>query len=195
MILATMFERYNVKSRKVIFLSRVLAGELGGGAIEPEHLLLAILQEDPELGGWLDSETARDGVEKSLKARVRVGGGAPASGEVRLGAGTRRVLELAEKDVAGEAEIGPGDLLAAILRVDGGAAAALREFGREPVKAGREAKFPAKMVFLAGTNGPHDGGPADTRDLHRLVDLLPRSQMARAKALLAALVAAGSGTT
>jgi hypothetical protein len=42
-----MFERYTEPARRVIFFSRYEASQVGSPSIEPEHLLLGIIREDP----------------------------------------------------------------------------------------------------------------------------------------------------
>ena len=44
-----MFERYTEKARRVIFFARYEASQAGTPQIEPVHLLLGILREDPDL--------------------------------------------------------------------------------------------------------------------------------------------------
>ena len=44
-----MFERYTEKARRVIFFARHEASELGALAIEPHHILLGLIREDPQL--------------------------------------------------------------------------------------------------------------------------------------------------
>ena len=39
-----MFERYTEKARRVIFFARYEASQFGAPAIEPEHLLLGLIQ-------------------------------------------------------------------------------------------------------------------------------------------------------
>jgi hypothetical protein len=41
-----MFERYNDEARRALFFARMELSELGGNAIEPEHLILGILRAD-----------------------------------------------------------------------------------------------------------------------------------------------------
>jgi ATP-dependent Clp protease ATP-binding subunit ClpA len=44
-----MFEQYTEKARRAIFFSRYEASLLGSQQIEPEHILLGIVREDPDL--------------------------------------------------------------------------------------------------------------------------------------------------
>ena len=44
-----MFEKYTEKARRVIFFARYEASQLGAVAIEPHHILLGLIREDPQL--------------------------------------------------------------------------------------------------------------------------------------------------
>ena len=44
-----MFDRYTEKARRVIFFARLEAGNAGSEHIEPEHLLIGVLQEERPL--------------------------------------------------------------------------------------------------------------------------------------------------
>jgi ATP-dependent Clp protease ATP-binding subunit ClpC len=44
-----MFERYTEKARRIIFYARYETSQIGAWAIEPEHLLLGLLREEPAL--------------------------------------------------------------------------------------------------------------------------------------------------
>src|SRR5438034_5692608 len=46
---AGMFERYSEMARRVIHMSRYMAGRVGSPEIETEHLLLGLLREDKAL--------------------------------------------------------------------------------------------------------------------------------------------------
>jgi ATP-dependent Clp protease ATP-binding subunit ClpC len=44
-----MFEKYTEMARRVIFFARYEASQLGAAAIEPHHILLGLIREDPQL--------------------------------------------------------------------------------------------------------------------------------------------------
>lgn len=62
-----MFERYTEKARRVIFYARYEASQFGTQQMETEHLLLGLLQADPEFIARLlrEGETA-----ETIRARV-----------------------------------------------------------------------------------------------------------------------------
>src|SRR5271165_346303 len=153
MIAATMFERYNEKARRVIFLARALAGDLSSYSIEPEHLLLAMLREDRELFDATVSEPQFAALVGDLEASVRADSDLAASADMPVSDSGRRILSLAAEETAqlGDAEIRPSHLLAAIFHAgETPAAAILRShgFGR------RE----ATLVFVASSNLPSPKG-------------------------------------
>ena len=52
-----MFEKFTERARRVVFFARFEVHERQGWAIEPEHLLLGLIREDPELFRLLVGET------------------------------------------------------------------------------------------------------------------------------------------
>jgi ATP-dependent Clp protease ATP-binding subunit ClpA len=180
-----MFERYNEGARTVVLLSRSLASELGGAAIEPSHILLAILEADPALfRTWLPTDGDRQALRSLIEERIC--GGAPGeldahNEDMRLASEAQQVLTLAaeEADRMQHAEIGPAHLLAGLLRVDTPAVRALRELSGAPKERG--------LVFVA-TSQAGAQGQTEAQDLVRLIEQLPKSQLGRARVLLQALV-------
>ncbi len=64
-----MFERYTEKARRVVFFARQEACQYGSPVIDPEHLLLGLLDEEKSLRRWVpkaDSQTIRERIEKHL---------------------------------------------------------------------------------------------------------------------------------
>jgi len=67
-----MFERYSHKARRVIFFARYEATQYGSSHIESEHLLLAILREDPQLTRQLlGGEGTEDDVRRAIESRIQ----------------------------------------------------------------------------------------------------------------------------
>src|SRR5262249_57819794 len=64
----TVFERYSEKSRRIIFFARYEASQLGARAIEPEHILLAIIREDARL---LDSVLPQDRHSAAIRDTIQ----------------------------------------------------------------------------------------------------------------------------
>ena len=116
-----MFELYTEKACRVIFFARYELSEIGGPAIEPEHLLLALIREDRDLA----SRLLRAGATiESIREQVAAHSGTPdniaTSVDVPLSLDCKRVLAF----VAEEAErldlkqIGTEHLLRGLLRVE-----------------------------------------------------------------------------
>ena len=65
-----MFERYTEKARRVIFFARYEASQAGTPTIEPEHLLLGIIREDPELMSRCSSNGSKGkSIREAIEAR------------------------------------------------------------------------------------------------------------------------------
>ena len=177
-----MFERYTEASRRVIFFARDSANELGSVAIEPEHLALAILEENRELfGPALQSNTIFQALRDELENQVRRSDPTPSPGDIPLDPRSQRILAEAAEAVerARRAHIQPADLLSALLKdADSAAAATIRRHA--------PAIPQGTLFFVAATNGA--GLSADAGALHRLVDRLPQAQLGRAQVLLEALI-------
>ena len=57
-----MFNRFTARARRVLFYARSQVSQLGSRAIEPEHILLGVLDEDNGLGCRILARTG-DAVE------------------------------------------------------------------------------------------------------------------------------------
>ena len=69
---APMFERYTERARRVLFFARYEAGRAGSPAVEPEHLLLALIREGRGLSARI-FERARispDDVRRAIESRT-----------------------------------------------------------------------------------------------------------------------------
>lgn len=184
-----MFERYNEKARRVVFYARFAAIKLGGLFIEPEHILLAILGEDPEIfQQWLktpeDAESLRVEVEQLITAPQRL----PVHSDMPLSHSAKRVLAYGaeEAERLHHGNIRPAHLLAGLLREqDTPVAAVLRKFGINVQQA--------HLVFVTSSK-PTSATQPHADDLHKLVDQLPPSQLGRAQSLLQALLEADRST-
>src|SRR5689334_20777987 len=94
-----MFERFTEKARRALFFARHEATHLKASSIEPEHLLLGILREDPELGqryfqGHRTAELIRREVERGSNGGERV----PTVKTLTLSPNGKRVLSLADDE-------------------------------------------------------------------------------------------------
>jgi ATP-dependent Clp protease ATP-binding subunit ClpA len=115
-----MFERYTEKARRVIFFARYEASLSGSTAIEPGHLLLGLLREDPALFQQLrpDSPGEVAEIRKSVESRFpppkeKVG----PSVDLPLSPSAKRVLDRAkqESDRLDSQNVGTGHLLLGIM--------------------------------------------------------------------------------
>ena len=92
-----MFERYTERARRCIPFARQSAVQYGSQTIETEHLLLGVLQEDPNvIGRFLPSNTGKDiraQVEKRLK-KTNV----PMHTEIPLSLPCKRILAYAAEE-------------------------------------------------------------------------------------------------
>lgn len=177
-----MFERYTEKARNVIFHARHFAGELRCRFIEAEHILLAILKEDPGLfRKWINSDQEIDAFRAEIEQSAKGAETSPAGVEMALSSAAKRVLAYAaeESDRLQDSAIRPAHLITGILRErDTPASIALRNRGVDVQQA--------RVVFVSSSDG-NAAMHANTEDLHRLVEELPASQLGRARALLVAL--------
>ena len=96
-----MFERYTDRARRALFFARYEAGLAGSPAVEPEHLLLALIREGSGLSARI-FERARispDDVRRAIESRTTRREGATSSGEdLPLSASTNQVLEYAAQE-------------------------------------------------------------------------------------------------
>lgn len=70
-----MFERYNEKARRVIFVAREASSEFGHNRIEADFILLGIAREDPAITvRWLDANYAdlNDSMARLYKTNKRI---------------------------------------------------------------------------------------------------------------------------
>jgi uncharacterized protein YbbC (DUF1343 family) len=129
-----MFERYTEQARRTIFFARYEAAQHGDYAIEPAHLLLGILREDPGLltFGSTNGRTVksmRDAIERRLPA---IKDGIVTRVELPLSPETKRVLISAHEESQSlkHQHIGTEHLMLGLLREQGTPAAqALHEHG------------------------------------------------------------------
>ena len=184
-----MFERYTEASRRVIFFARDSANELGSAAIEPEHLALAILQENRELfGSALQSPAACQALRNQLENQISRPDPLPPPADIPLAPRSQRILAEAAEAVerSRRTHIHPADLLIALLKDSASAAAATIRRHSPAIPQG-------KLFFVAATNGA--ANPGDAGALHRLVDQLSPAQLGRAQVLLEALIGSGGTET
>jgi len=131
-----MFERYTEKARRTIFFARYEAAQAASPTIQPAHLLLGILREDPEL---VTRGSSNGRSVKSIREAIAARTPPPkelisTSVELALASETKRVLAYAheESQSLSHRHIGTEHLLLGLLREKGTLAAqVLLEHGLE----------------------------------------------------------------
>jgi uncharacterized protein (TIGR03435 family) len=125
-----MFERYTERARRVLFFARDEAGRAGSPAVEPEHLLLALIREATGLSARI-FERARvspDEVRRAIERRTTRQEEATSSGaDLPLSASTNQVLEFAaqESDRLLHQYVGTEHLLLGVFREERSLAASI----------------------------------------------------------------------
>ncbi len=121
-----MFEKYTEKAKKVLFLARYEASQMGSKVIGSEHLLLGLIKEGDEMVRDLfqRSNVNLELLRAELEARGPSGEKQAAPIEIPFSEETKKILSCAEE----EAErllhpyVGDGHLLLGLLRVEDSAA-------------------------------------------------------------------------
>lgn len=123
-----MFERYTEAARRTLFFARYEASLLGGGTIEPEHLLLGLIRDHKgavsealAVAGFSNTD-ARAQIEAHVGVRQRI---EPLSVEIPFSDATKRILRYAmeQADALKHRDISREHLLLGIL-TDGSSFAA-----------------------------------------------------------------------
>jgi ATP-dependent Clp protease ATP-binding subunit ClpA len=114
-----MFDRFTGRALKVLFHAHAKASQFGANAIEPEHILLGILDEGGGLGSRIVTQTgnALDDVRHDVVARLARGEPVPVSNEIPFGVSGKLALESAaeEADLRSHKHIGTEHLLLGLL--------------------------------------------------------------------------------
>jgi hypothetical protein len=119
-----MFDRFSETARRTLFFARYEIAELGGTAIEPEHILLGLLRADKGATPWLFARAglsysvARSQVMERRGGREHPREHLPASIELPIDEPTQRVLNYAveEADDLGHQYINTEHLVLGLLR-------------------------------------------------------------------------------
>ncbi len=130
-----MFERYNERSRRVIFFARYEALQYGSPVIAPEHLLLGLMREDKTISARFfpyQRTISVDAIRREVEQRIVVRDRIPQSAELHLSPETKKILFYANEESRHlkTRHVGPEHLLAGILREERSVAAEiLFQFG------------------------------------------------------------------
>ena len=122
-----MFERYTESARRVLFFSRYEACELGGAAIDADHILLGLTREAKGIvcEVFALSHVSLKNIRHEIEERARVGQKLSPSVEIPFSEASRRTLGFAaeEADRLHHPYIGTEHLLLGLLRDDASPAA------------------------------------------------------------------------
>ena len=131
-----MFERYSDSARRSLFFSRYAVTQLGGITIEPEHIVLGVLQAKPQaILSFVRGAEAVEALRERLHAASTVPEKVATTAEVPFSADTKAALEQTpiEADSLKNRWILPEHLILCVMvKTDGAATRALREAGVDP---------------------------------------------------------------
>ncbi len=126
-----MFERYTEQARRVLFLARYEASQLGGQSIETEHVLLGLVRDRKGLANRILSrpDLSLEAIRSEVEGRSSVSESVEGSVEIPFSAAAKRVLVFAaeEADRLLHGYIGAEHLLLGILRDEQSVAASILE--------------------------------------------------------------------
>ena len=116
-----MFENYDQKARQVIFFAQYEATHCGSHYIKPEHLLLGLLRADIELSRRIfPGESTSNNIRKKVLAGTEVGKKISTLIELPLSDESLQTLRLADEEskLLSRKNVGPEDILVALLRFE-----------------------------------------------------------------------------
>ncbi len=154
-----MFNRFTLRALQVLFYARSEVSQLGASAVEPEHILLGVLDEGKGLGSRILAGTGstlddfRSDIVRRLISREKVS----ESDEIPFSASCERVLQYAaeEADRLLHNYIGTEHLLLGLLREERSAAAEVLAARGLRIEAVRE----AIVELLSSGEQPEPPGP------------------------------------
>ena len=157
-----MFNRFTVRARRVLFYARSEVSQLGSSAIEPEHILLGVLDEGNGLGCRILARTGdalddfRSDIVRRLTGREKV----PESDDIPFSASCERALLYAaeEADRLLHNYVGTEHLLLGLLREERSVAAEVLAARGLRIEAVRE----AIVELLSRGEQPEPPGPPPT---------------------------------
>jgi uncharacterized protein (TIGR03435 family) len=157
-----MFNRFTLRADQVLFYARAEVSELGSRAIEPEHILLGLLDEGKGLGSRILARTgvALDDFRSDIVGRLTVGEKIPESDEIPFSASCERALQYAAEEAARllHSHIGTEHLLVGLLREERSVAAEVLAARGLRIEAVRE----AIVELLSRGEQPETPGPPST---------------------------------
>jgi uncharacterized protein (TIGR03435 family) len=161
-----MFDRFTLRADQVLFYARSEVSQLGSNAIEPEHILLGLLDEGKGLGSQILARTGStlDDFRSDIVRRLTVHEKFPESAEIPFSASSERALQYAaeEADRLLHKYIGTEHLLLGLLREERSVAAEVLAARGQRIEGVRDA-----IVELLGSGEQPEppappGTPANT---------------------------------
>jgi uncharacterized protein (TIGR03435 family) len=138
-----MFNRFTRRALQVLFYARAQVSQLGSSAVEPEHILLGVLDEGNGLGSRILSRTGNrlDDFRSDIVGRLTRREKVPESDEIPFSASCELALQYAadEADRLLHNSIGTEHLLLGLLREEGSVAAQVLAARGLTIEAVREA--------------------------------------------------------
>jgi len=156
------FERFTTQGRAAVALAVEEGRSLGHAAIGTEHLLLGLLRApETEAAQALFSLGVELSATRSVVRRI-LGWGEPSGGEMPFTAEAQRALRLAVSEASRWGEVGPDDILRALVaEPETGAALILLELGATPGDVRGELEYrvadvadPARLARWPGLEEP-----------------------------------------
>jgi uncharacterized protein (TIGR03435 family) len=121
-----MFNRFTLRALQVVFYARSEVSRLGSNAIEPEHILLGVLEAADGFGSQILARTGGlDDFRRDILARLAGHERVPESTEIPFSASGERALTYAadEASLLSHKNVGTEHLLLGLLREEGSVAA------------------------------------------------------------------------
>jgi uncharacterized protein (TIGR03435 family) len=157
-----MFSRFTLRARRVLFHARSEVSRLGSSAIEPEHILLGVLDEGNGLGCRILARTgdALDDFRSDIVGRLTGREKVSESDEIPFSASCQRALQYAaeEADRLLHEYVGTEHLLLGLLREERSVAAEVLAARGMRIEAVRE----AIAELRSGGEQPEPPGPPPT---------------------------------
>jgi uncharacterized protein (TIGR03435 family) len=157
-----MFNRFTQRALRVLFYARSEISQLGSSAIEPEHILLGVLDESRGLGSRILARTGDtfDDFRSDIVGRLTGGEKIPESDDIPFSASCKRALQYAaeEADRLLHKYVGTEHLLLGLLREERSVAAEVLAARGVTIEAVRE----AIVELLISGEQPEPPGPPST---------------------------------
>jgi ATP-dependent Clp protease ATP-binding subunit ClpC len=164
-----MFERYTEDARRVIFMARYEASQVGSHEITAEHLLLGWMRENARIGAQnFLSPAAMDSIREQIEAQSARGEKISTTVDIPLHVESKRALAYAAEECQrlGHQHIGPEHLLMGLLREEKSLAAALlRQHGLTIATLREQLQHPPIAATMSLNPQPTSVIPETCRDL------------------------------